>query len=68
MMVEEDDDHSDQESNHDYDKVDKTELDDIRSGMEKERCKINYFQVLEKFPSEPRQDSRLPCYVFCICL
>merc|ERR1719305_2103617 len=25
-------------------KVDKTELDDIRSGMEKERCKINYFQ------------------------
>ena len=53
MVVEEEDDHSDQESNHDYDKVDKTELDDIRSGMEKERCKINYFQVLEKFPSEP---------------
>ena len=26
--------------------VDKTELDDIRSGMEKERCKINYFQVI----------------------
>ena len=25
--------------------MDKTELDDIRSGMEKERCKINYFQV-----------------------
>ena len=25
-------------------KVDKTELDDIRNGMEKERCKINYFQ------------------------
>ena len=49
MVVEEEDDHSDQESNHDYDKVDKTELDDIRSGMEKERCKINYFQVLENF-------------------
>ena len=49
MVVEEEEDHSDQESNHDYDKVDKTELDDIRSGMEKERCKINYFQVLEKF-------------------
>ena len=56
MVVEEEADHSDQESNHDYEKVDKTELDDIRSGMEKERCKINYFQVLEKFPSEPRQD------------
>ena len=27
--------------------VDKTELDDIRSGMEKERCKINYFQVIK---------------------
>ena len=25
-------------------KVDKTEVDDIRNGMEKERCKINYFQ------------------------
>jgi len=25
-------------------KVDRTELDDIRNGMEKERCKINYFQ------------------------
>ena len=25
-------------------KIDRTELDDIRNGMEKERCKINYFQ------------------------
>merc|ERR1711962_166032 len=25
-------------------KVDKTELDEIKNGMEKERCKINYFQ------------------------
>jgi len=25
-------------------KIDKTEMDDLRNGMEKERCKINYFQ------------------------
>ena len=25
-------------------KIDRTELDEIRNGMEKERCKINYFQ------------------------
>ena len=25
-------------------KIDRTELDDLKNGMEKERCKINYFQ------------------------
>ena len=25
-------------------KIDRTEMDDLRNGMEKERCKINYFQ------------------------
>ena len=25
-------------------KIDRTEMDDLKNGMEKERCKINYFQ------------------------
>jgi hypothetical protein len=25
-------------------KIEKTEVDDLKNGMEKERCKINYFQ------------------------
>ena len=25
-------------------KMEKTEVDDLKNGMEKERCKINYFQ------------------------
>ena len=39
-------DHDQHDDDHDDLQVDKTELDDIRSGMEKERCKINYFQVI----------------------
>ena len=27
-----------------FSKMDRTELDDLKTGMEKERCKINYFQ------------------------
>ena len=38
--------HDQHDDDHDDLQVDKTELDDIRSGMEKERCKINYFQVI----------------------
>jgi hypothetical protein len=26
-------------------KMEKTEVDDLKNGMEKERCKINYFQA-----------------------
>ena len=26
-------------------KMDKTEVDDLKTGMEKERCKIHYFQA-----------------------